>query len=315
MAIRFSETTGRGFEKPWLARVTGTDPKYKLAQDFLRGDRTYNKRGGVSSAEWEVSHPGVYRVGGTKYHDRFIAVWKGAGGALKSRAIRPEDAHEAAKAIAKAQAAGVDASHQSHALRAVASTQRVLASDEARKLGVQQRGHREKMAQIAAVLLTGRKSGMTPSGGDETRLERVRAAVAERSAATAKAAQASASTAQTKAGIAAFLLANQRAMQGRMGQLGIAPTNQQRITRKDVGRLKGAEHRERRFSLHSDEVSATAREHVKTGHGTAKALAKAVAQHAQTGPRGGRFILLKSGKKVYLSRSLAGRMPKTAAAK
>ncbi len=98
-----------GANKPWLARVTGHDPKskYGFQQEFARPDRTErgaNMRRNRHDHEWDVTEPGVYRVGGTAHggkEDRFLAAVPDGAGGLRAVRLTADQAKAAAKAMSK----------------------------------------------------------------------------------------------------------------------------------------------------------------------------------------------------------------------
>lgn len=50
---------------PWVARITGTDPRYKLAREFIQGNRDYSRANSVGSRGIMINYwlkPGVYEV-------------------------------------------------------------------------------------------------------------------------------------------------------------------------------------------------------------------------------------------------------------
>lgn len=62
--------------RPWVARVTGRDPKYGLAQSFVRANESSSSRSGrTGNKTWHIDEPGLYRIGGTKRDDTCLLVW------------------------------------------------------------------------------------------------------------------------------------------------------------------------------------------------------------------------------------------------
>ena len=54
-----------GRPRPWVARITGTDPRYGLQREFLRGQKDYADANSVGSRGVYVYYPlppGVYEV-------------------------------------------------------------------------------------------------------------------------------------------------------------------------------------------------------------------------------------------------------------
>lgn len=50
---------------PWVARITGTDHRYKLQREFVQGDKDYSNANSVGSRGVELVYwlePGVYEV-------------------------------------------------------------------------------------------------------------------------------------------------------------------------------------------------------------------------------------------------------------
>jgi len=97
----------RGANKPWVARVTGTHPKYGLNQEFVDRARTArgaNMKRNRDDHEWDITEPGVYRVGGTAHGgkgDRTIAVVPDGSGGAEEVAVSVEDAKRYAQALQK----------------------------------------------------------------------------------------------------------------------------------------------------------------------------------------------------------------------
>jgi hypothetical protein len=68
-----------GSNKPWIARITGPDPKYRLARAFEAGVRDYGATNGVGSrgmsTTWALGD-GVYEISipkSSKSIDRYFA--------------------------------------------------------------------------------------------------------------------------------------------------------------------------------------------------------------------------------------------------
>lgn len=62
--------------RPWVACVTGRDPKYGLAQTFIRADESSSSRSGrTGNKTWHIDDPGLYRIGGTKRDDTCLLLW------------------------------------------------------------------------------------------------------------------------------------------------------------------------------------------------------------------------------------------------
>lgn len=85
---RFARLTGESGTTagmtPWVARIIGTDPKFKLKREFLQGDRSYAEANGVGSRGVMLHFwlkPGVYevfeRVGWSRSRRYFV--WAAGG--------------------------------------------------------------------------------------------------------------------------------------------------------------------------------------------------------------------------------------------
>jgi len=48
-AERYGELLGRDKSRPWVARITGRDPKYGLAREFVKGQKDYSQANSVGS--------------------------------------------------------------------------------------------------------------------------------------------------------------------------------------------------------------------------------------------------------------------------
>ena len=53
-----------GGNKPWVARITGLDPKYGLKREFVQGLRDYSGSNSMGSrgieTTWLITEPGIY---------------------------------------------------------------------------------------------------------------------------------------------------------------------------------------------------------------------------------------------------------------
>jgi hypothetical protein len=53
-----------GSGKPWVAKITGLDPKFGVAREFLHGVRDYSRANSVGSrgieTGWVITEPGIY---------------------------------------------------------------------------------------------------------------------------------------------------------------------------------------------------------------------------------------------------------------
>lgn len=70
--VRYGEMLGNDKSRPWVARLTGLDPKFGFARQFLRGQRDYSQANSIGSRgvkEYFPLDPGVYEV-----HERIT--WK-----------------------------------------------------------------------------------------------------------------------------------------------------------------------------------------------------------------------------------------------
>lgn len=47
----------------WLARVTGTHPKFRLAREFLDAHRNLSRSGRSGTVSWDITDPGLYSYG------------------------------------------------------------------------------------------------------------------------------------------------------------------------------------------------------------------------------------------------------------
>lgn len=94
-----------GSKKPWVARVTGTHPKYGFAQDFVNGT---SSNGGMKrdriDHEFDIDEPGLYRTGSHGFHgdegEHFVLLPDGKGG-LSKHATNEAGAKAIAKALEK----------------------------------------------------------------------------------------------------------------------------------------------------------------------------------------------------------------------
>lgn len=62
---RYESALGRNTSRPWVARLTGLDPKYGFAREFLSGQKDYSLANSVGSRGVFVYYPlkpGVYEV-------------------------------------------------------------------------------------------------------------------------------------------------------------------------------------------------------------------------------------------------------------
>lgn len=76
--IRITAYAHLGY-RPWLARITGSDPQYGLARDFLRPTECSRSRSGRTGEQtWEID-VGLYQRGGTKRDDGLFIVWRKDG--------------------------------------------------------------------------------------------------------------------------------------------------------------------------------------------------------------------------------------------
>lgn len=69
---KYPDRFGADKKRPWVARITGTHPKYQLAREFLCGQKDYSRSNGLGSRgvyEYFVLDPGIYEV-----HERLT--WK-----------------------------------------------------------------------------------------------------------------------------------------------------------------------------------------------------------------------------------------------
>lgn len=99
VAVTFS--VGRGAKRPWVAQVTGTDPKYGYAQSFMRGDESVHAQGADYQYDLEE---GLYRAGGATGVNDFFVVARTKSGKLAKITIPSERA----KAIAQRLQRGED---------------------------------------------------------------------------------------------------------------------------------------------------------------------------------------------------------------
>lgn len=61
-------TIDKGIEgRPYVARITGRDPKYGLRREFVAASRrALSRSGATGTIEYVLYEPGVYEVGGTR---------------------------------------------------------------------------------------------------------------------------------------------------------------------------------------------------------------------------------------------------------
>lgn len=52
------------YKRPWVARITGTDPKWGFKREFMRGVNEYAESNNVGSRKMRYYHvpPGIYEV-------------------------------------------------------------------------------------------------------------------------------------------------------------------------------------------------------------------------------------------------------------
>lgn len=51
----------------WVARITGPDPKWKLAREFVERAGHVSRSGRSGSFTWEITEPGFYELRGVQY--------------------------------------------------------------------------------------------------------------------------------------------------------------------------------------------------------------------------------------------------------
>lgn len=89
-------------EKPWVARITGTDAKYGLSREFYRGTRSRSKSGKTGTITITLD-PGLYNAGGGKSAIRdlgqFFLICPGLTGSLARVEISAERAREIARIL------------------------------------------------------------------------------------------------------------------------------------------------------------------------------------------------------------------------
>lgn len=58
-----SEVRGGGYGgSAWIAKITGPDPKYGLARDFVQSERNVSRSGKSGTVRFSIYEPGIYEV-------------------------------------------------------------------------------------------------------------------------------------------------------------------------------------------------------------------------------------------------------------
>lgn len=95
--IKIPRDDRAGF-KPWVASVTGTDPKFGLARKFV-GETGYVRSGRGGTMEYSIDKPGLYQIGGSKSDDHAFAMTLADDGSLEKTWVSKERAREIAKRL------------------------------------------------------------------------------------------------------------------------------------------------------------------------------------------------------------------------
>lgn len=102
MGVTLSASRGYGAaNKPWVARILGTDRKFGLNREFVAGRTTNSKSGKTGSLDALVTTTGLYEacsVDGKGKESSFYAVLR-VGEELESIRLKESTAHEIADAL------------------------------------------------------------------------------------------------------------------------------------------------------------------------------------------------------------------------